>query len=247
MLTNISVEGFKSIHQLQNLALGQVNVFVGANGSGKSNLLEAIGVLSAAASGISIDSESLGRRGVRLSPGELYKTNLKEIKKNRTVSFQVQGKWGEDIFDYKADLRTPDSHTDTWGFEGEEFRQNGKKLISLEDIPRSPKFFAVDNFGQALNPRLERALSRIFCQAILDSDSSRQVLLTTHNPLVLDGLNLRDERIRLFAVERNQNTKGASKITRVELSEKVLKQAETGTPLSQMWVMGLFGGVPDIF
>lgn len=411
MLTNINIRGFKSIYQLKDLALGQVNVFVGANGSGKSNLLEAIGVLSAATSGISIDSESLGRRGVRLSPGELYQTNLKEMKRNGSVSFQVQGKWGNDNFDYKVILSTPGSHTDTWNFEEEEFRQNNKKLIGLHDMsdpeiswpdsdepsgkaplgsryalwiqykkdaprqlsdhlqkyaiytpatpvlrgiqpdtmsldplgllggrlaeavkeildiesetlgemdlevevlelldwvegfqittpsrellssyvptlpsviefrdywmgqkrnrisgydasegalyvlfmlvlalhPKAPKFFAVDNFGQALNPRLERALSRLFCQAILGSDSSRQVLLTTHNPLVLDGLNLRDERIRLFAVERNQSTNGATKITRVELSENVLKQAETGTPLSQMWVMGLLGGVPDIF
>ena len=51
MLHTISVEGFKSIRQLQDLELGQVNVFVGANGSGKSNFLEALGVLGAAAAG----------------------------------------------------------------------------------------------------------------------------------------------------------------------------------------------------
>ena len=66
MLSKISIQGFKSIHDIQDLELGLVNVFIGANGSGKTNLLEAVGMLSAAASG-RVDSESLSRRGVRLS------------------------------------------------------------------------------------------------------------------------------------------------------------------------------------
>ena len=47
MLNTIKVEAFKSLEKVE-INLGRVNVFIGANGSGKSNLLEAIGVLSAA-------------------------------------------------------------------------------------------------------------------------------------------------------------------------------------------------------
>ena len=50
MLSTIRIECFKSISELE-LDLGRINLFIGANGSGKSNLLEAIGVLGAAASG----------------------------------------------------------------------------------------------------------------------------------------------------------------------------------------------------
>jgi predicted ATPase len=50
MIKAISVGYFKSIEAVK-IELGNLNVFVGANGSGKSNLLEAIGVLSAAADG----------------------------------------------------------------------------------------------------------------------------------------------------------------------------------------------------
>src|SRR5260370_1145475 len=53
--------------------LGQVNVFIGANGSGKSNLLEGLGVLSAAAFG-RVDDETLLRRGVRPGVPRLYRT-----------------------------------------------------------------------------------------------------------------------------------------------------------------------------
>jgi hypothetical protein len=72
MLRSISVERFKSLVKL-DLELGRVNVFIGANGSGKSNLLEAVGVLGAAAFG-RVDDETLLRRGVRPGVPSLYKT-----------------------------------------------------------------------------------------------------------------------------------------------------------------------------
>ena len=46
MITKLTVEFFKTLERVE-IELGLVNVFVGANGSGKSNLLEAVGVLSA--------------------------------------------------------------------------------------------------------------------------------------------------------------------------------------------------------
>ena len=39
ILEKISIEGFKSIKKLENFELKQLNVLVGANGAGKSNLL----------------------------------------------------------------------------------------------------------------------------------------------------------------------------------------------------------------
>lgn len=111
--------------------------------------------------------------------------------------------------------------------------------------PESPKVFAIDNFDHAMHPRLARATTRIFCQEILKTD--RQAFLTTHNPLVLDGLDLSDDRIRLFAVERNSY--GATEIHRVKVSEKYLKTPPDGEglSLSKLWIMGRLGGVPNIF
>lgn len=72
MLRTIRVERFKSLVKLE-LELGRINVFIGANGSGKSNLLEAVGVLSAAAFG-RVDDETLLRRGVRPGTPQLYRS-----------------------------------------------------------------------------------------------------------------------------------------------------------------------------
>jgi len=111
--------------------------------------------------------------------------------------------------------------------------------------PLSPPLFAIDNFDQAMHPRLARATTRLFCHSLLTSTPSRQAFLTTHNPLVLDGLDLTDDRIRLFAVERNRQ--GVTEVYRVEVSEDVLNATQKGLSLSNLWVMGRLGGVPDLF
>ncbi|OHE22366.1 MAG: hypothetical protein A3J94_03335 [Syntrophus sp. RIFOXYC2_FULL_54_9] len=72
MITKISIESFKSLEKVE-IELGNLNVFVGANGSGKSNLLEAIGVLSAAADG-KVTDQTLLQRGVRPGVPKLYKS-----------------------------------------------------------------------------------------------------------------------------------------------------------------------------
>jgi len=74
MVQSIRIEGFKSIPTM-TLELGRINCFIGANGVGKSNILEAIGVLSAAAKG-RIDDESLEYRGVRPGLPRLYKSSF---------------------------------------------------------------------------------------------------------------------------------------------------------------------------
>ena len=72
MIRTLKIERFKSLVKLE-LELGRVNVFIGANGSGKSNLLEAVGILGAAAFGC-VDDETLLRRGVRPGVPKLYKS-----------------------------------------------------------------------------------------------------------------------------------------------------------------------------
>ncbi len=354
MLTNISIQGFKSIYNVQDLELGQVNVFIGANGSGKSNLLEAVGMLSAAASG-SVASASLNRYGVRLSPEALYQTSLKNKKPDKPIIFKVYGRWDnstikyetslfsfespkeapkkigfylnqyaifapttpvlrgiqpdimpldplgllggrlaeavEDILDleretlgtldldevldlldwvdefdittpsrelfspYVPSLRSVVRFKDYWmgekrnqlsGYDASEGSLYVLFMLVLALHPNAPQFFAVDNFDHALNPRLARALTRLFCRLMVESSPPRQVLLTTHNPLVLDGLDLRDERIRLFAVERTASTGGATQVYRMQASDEILNATQEGLSLSNLWVMGHLGGVPNL-
>ena len=116
-------------------------------------------------------------------------------------------------------------------------------MIALVHHPESPSILAVDNFDHALNPRLARELTRKICDWTM-MYKNRQLLLTSHNPLVLDGLPLQDDRVRLFTVERSHA--GKTLVSRVKVDEKLIEQAKNGVPLSQQWVMGTFGGVPQI-
>ena len=110
--------------------------------------------------------------------------------------------------------------------------------------PKSPEFFAIDNVDQALNPRLAKRLSEALCNWALEDKPDCQVLLTAHNPAVLDGLPLQDERVRLFTVDRNN--RGQTVVKRVVLDESLRSRAAEGWTLSRLWMNGLIGGVPDV-
>ncbi|MCB9760508.1 MAG: AAA family ATPase [Alphaproteobacteria bacterium] len=78
MLKRLHIRRFRSIHDA-TLELGRVNLFIGSNGAGKSNLLEAVGVLSAAL-GRGLDSTSLAQRGVRLSLPRMFTSSFKGLE-----------------------------------------------------------------------------------------------------------------------------------------------------------------------
>lgn len=398
MFTKLTFESFKSLEHVE-VELGQVNAFIGANGSGKSNLLEAVGVLSAAASG-RVDDESLLRRGVRPGLPQLYKAAFphKESEKRPHIYFEasndvtsfgvslwnpikdpkpawryktetlirdgikvvsrspsmkeklnpeqglaalksVELKQGDAALHLLDQLRnfsiycantptlrglSPDQQAREplglsggrlpeavaelvrahWEKDNEWLRDSVREIVPLIDWaktfgsapsatvplspsaaasqrvvrftdrfmtdkrnvltgydasegalyilfaavlalhPKSPQCFAIDNLDQALNPRLARRLADSLCKWILGGKPERQVLFTSHNPAVLDGLPLRDNRVRLFTVDRDN--RGHTVVKRVELTENLLAKAEEGWTLSRLWLNGLIGGVPDV-
>ena len=385
MLTRITAQGFKSLMDIKNLALGRVTVFIGANGSGKTNLLEAIGLLGAAMSGY-VDDQALLRRGIRPPTAKLFTSSFgKEsvtpaviarvvwCQEDRVIEWQVrfpprpepdqqnrpfegtikfndkelewplrsrfnhhiqstepeedlqrvladyaifapntqvlrgtltditqrepvglaggqlaeavaelldatQGKFGTlhlddllQLLDWVDEIAVvPPSReivsptvpttrniirfTDRWMAQGRNHlsaydASEGALYVLFALVlalhPQSPRLFAIENLDQAMHPRLARATMRLFCQQMLQTAPPRQALLTTHNPLVLDGLDLSDDRIRLFTVERDRQ--GATRVDRVEVSEEIVQAIQEGLSLSDLWVMGRLGGVPDIF
>ncbi len=395
-LRELEVKDFKSLKEV-HVEFGQVNVFVGANGSGKSCLLEAIGVLGACAAGV-VDDQALLRRGVRPGVPELYKSSFAGEKIAPKISLRGRSAAGAE---YHAYIVNPSKKPSPfWVFGNETLKlgttvlasrgpkgnatalgmsvplENGRSvtamarasqntprevrafLSALDDFaifapvtpvlrgiapdsaPRSPVglyggqlaeavgllathrsakavmaealslvdwadrivagepsrkllspsvptsryvvefrdrymakgrdvlsgydasegalyilfmlllaahgqspwVFAVDNFDQALNPRVARALTRVFCEQVLQA--GRQVFLTTHNPLVLDGLDLGDPRVRLFTMSRSR--KGHAMVKRVPVHDfAALKKKHGEFAVSRLWIAGRLGGMPD--
>lgn len=128
MITKLTVESFKSLESV-TVELGQVNVFIGANGSGKSNLLEALGVLGAAASG-RVDDESLRRRGVRPGVPQLYKSAFPQ-RKGEKESTHILFEANQNGASYRVSLWNPtEDPTPAWQFESEDLeRQPGDNTV----------------------------------------------------------------------------------------------------------------------
>jgi hypothetical protein len=68
--------------------------------------------------------------------------------------------------------------------------------------------------------------------------------MTSHNPSVLDGLPLTDDRVRLFTVDRDNS--GHTRVKRVIVDSKLQAMAAQGWTLSRLWANGLIGGVPEV-
>lgn len=394
VIKRVVVESFKSLERVE-VELGNLNVFVGANGSGKSNLLEAIGVLSAAADG-RVTDQTLLQRGVRPgvpklyksafpssskthvylsglseqahfdvslnnplndpSPAWMFKTELLETGSKKLASRgpNLRGNPNKEIglaalkvaeleLDNPASLlmgtlrdyviyspttavlrgvapetqprqplglsggRLPEAvlelvregrhsplaksvcaevheHLIDWidGFGSalasslslspaasssaqvirfhDRYMKKGRNILSGYDAsegalyvlflavlavhPRAPLFFSIDNADHGLNPGLAKAVFGRFSEWLLHSEHPRQVLLTTHNPAVLDGLPLQDDRVRLFVVDRDN--KGRTVVKRIEFTPKIKKMADKGWTLSRLWTGNYIGGMPNV-
>lgn len=397
MIEKLSVRTFKSLEDV-TVDLGLVNVFVGANGSGKSNLLEALGILSAAADG-KVDDQTLLARGVRPGLPALYKSAF-PARRGKSIPPHLYFEARDATAGYAVSLHNPlKESAPAWRFKTEVWQEADDRLVGRSpataakinperglaalkavetkegpaldllrllqgyviyspatgvlrgvtpetqprrpvglsggNLPRavsdllrqrrrdersrricrevlglidwarsfgwthsgrlplsptaaaskdvirfrdrfmrkdrdvlsgydasegalyvlflavvsgheaSPALCAVDNADHGLNPRLARSLMKHLCRWYLDSGKPRQILLTTHNPLVLDGLPLQDDRVRLFTVSRTGS--GRTSVRRVPVDGDLLKKAEEGGwSLSRLWVMGHLGGVPDV-
>lgn len=117
-------------------------------------------------------------------------------------------------------------------------------LSVLVAHPDTPRVVAVDNVDQGLNPRLARALIARTQEMVLEHDDSPQLLLTAHSPLILDALDLSDDRVRLFIVQRSKS--GATQVRRLEWGNALKKAHEEGMTLSRLWLSGALGGMPDL-
>jgi predicted ATPase len=105
----------------------------------------------------------------------------------------------------------------------------------------TPKFFAIDNIDASLNPKLCRRLIKELVDLAKKYD--KQVIFTTHNPAILDGLNLNDDDQRLFVVSRKKS--GHTKAMRFFKPET--PKGEEPITLSEAFLRGYLGGLPKSF
>jgi AAA15 family ATPase/GTPase len=101
----------------------------------------------------------------------------------------------------------------------------------------TPAFFAIDNIDTSFNPKLCMELTKNL--ASLAREHNKQVIITTHNPAILDGLDLKDDNQRLFVVRRNDEGH--------TIARRVAYKPERTMRLSEIWTNGFIGGLPENF
>ena len=216
-LTTQSLRGLSSESKKQPLGINGESLDVLLNNFSKSELelLESHNNFFNWLDGIKIDKrDELKTEGYKLgkSNSKLYFTDKYMLKKNNLFSAENANEGILHVLFY----------------------------LSLFISQKTPNFFAIDNIETALNPKLCRELVKHLVE--LSILKNKQAIITTHNPAILDGLNLNDDNQRLFEVYRNDN--GATKIRRIkfksDLSDKQYK-------ISSMWMNGVLGAIPKNF
>lgn len=196
--------------------------------------------------------------------GEGLDVLLNNLPKEEIIQIKESAKeyisWIEDIFFDSEDMYKMQGYklgrSKSNLYFRDKFMQKKNNLFSAENAnegalellfyltlfisKKTPDFFAIDNIENGLNPRLCRFLMKKICE--LAVKNGKQVLITTHNPAILDGLNLNDDSQRLFVVTRNDEGKTQAK--RIQTKEQT---GDYRMMLSEMWMRGLIGGVPNNF
>ena len=361
MFKELNVNNFKSVYK-DKINLGRINVFIGENGSGKSNILEAVAFLSTFKESNGINNERLYGKGIRLAKPSLMLSSFSGTTRNKSFTIEISDDSGIEFnskFSNSTNIEEPfitwqytnletnkshdgiskiespatilikyfliyslntkalrgiynESKKEPLGINGENLdvllasfdKEEWKKLLeyrylidwldnffvdsqdslklegfklnrsqstlyfkdrfmmkrnnffssenSNEGIlyvlfylallisKKTPRFFAIDNIETCLNPHLCREIMRVICELAKHYD--KQILITTHNPAILDGLNLNDDEIRLFEVFRNDNGHTQTRRILINADNKPQK-----AKLSELWTRGYLGAISKKF
>lgn len=198
----------------------------------------------------SMPSTKLGRTGKGLLPylKELSKTDegkavLKEVKENMQVI-----DWFEDMempeqgLAQDSTLILKDRYVDETLSYFDQRSANEAFLyllfyFTLFISEETPSFFAIDNIESSLNPKLCRLVISTFMK--LAQKHKKQVILTTHSPFVLDGIDKLSEENCLLVASRNSD--GFTVVNRIT------GNSNKSIPLSEAWLKGYLGGLPNNF
>jgi len=115
--------------------------------------------------------------------------------------------------------------------------------VTLIVAKETPKAFAIDNVDSFLNPKLCTKLMTLIID--LAKKYNKQIFLTTHNPAILDGIDLNDKDEKIFVASRNKL--GHTQLK--ELTEEDNPMDEDGEylNLSEAFLHGYLGGLPKGF
>jgi len=129
MINNITIKNYKSIKDVK-LDLARINVFIGENGAGKSNVLEAIAI-AGAAQARKLDNEFLTSRGVRTTEPQWMRNAAKGAKGAKTEKILISAKCDDSQLSYEISM--DDSPYPKWHCK---LKDQVKVELDIDDVVR---------------------------------------------------------------------------------------------------------------
>jgi len=177
----------------------------------------------------------------------LDESKINELKEELKLLF-----WFEDFtihsdfLDSEKSLKTKDRYLDPdlSAFDQKSANEGFLFLLfyfALFISDDTPRFFAIDNIDASLNPKLCSQLMRELVQLAKKYD--KKVIVTTHNPAILDGLDLDDPEQQLWVIYRNKF--GHTKARPVKKPAPL--EGQDPVKLSEAFMRGYIGGLPRNF
>ncbi|MFI3190642.1 hypothetical protein BCS42_10300 [Crenothrix sp. D3] len=138
MITELKIENYKSIQDL-TLEVGRVNVLIGENGCGKSNILEAI-TFAAAAEANKLDNEFLSSRGIRVTEPQLMRSAFDKINCDKEIKVKVKFAQSEENIKHDYVLKNDNQIYSKWSYHerlkefADKYEISNIEISSLEEI-----------------------------------------------------------------------------------------------------------------
>lgn len=230
MIENIKIENFKSVQSLE-MNIGRFNVIIGENGSGKTNILEAIAMASAASQD-KLDHEFLASRGIRVTAPNFMRSGFDKTNMTKAISLVI-------------------SHSHEKNYTYALFRKNTQfsnwinlfpaiENSAIKTIIHSKNEYEIKNAKKLLLDIDKKFVNNLqTLRNKTNEEKTNNQIFTTHNPAILDGLDLNNDDQRLFVARRNKL--GHTKINRVQA--KATLNGYT-MKLSEAFMEGYLGGIP---
>ena len=192
MIESIGIKNYKSIVDLK-FDVGRVNVFIGENGSGKSNILEAI-ALASAAEADKLDNEFLTSRGIRVTDPLSMRSKFNPAPE-QPIEINIKS----DLKEKNYRLENDNQPYPKWHYDrGEglpEFVQQGNRITFKVDILKWMQGKRKD-----IKDKEKDSLELDFLRALLDESITYEALEEKRAKLI-DRLSLSIEDIIIYSPE----------------------------------------------
>ncbi len=108
MLRELTIKNYKSICNI-TVDLGEINIFIGENGSGKTNILEAL-AMAGASKGLDLNVGGLYNRGVRVAKPNLTFSSFAGLRQSKKIKIDMTFREENDEFNVPSVLYCEDEN-----------------------------------------------------------------------------------------------------------------------------------------